>query len=296
MKKLIFTILIIAAVFIIWIGVNYLNPSLDVTSEYSNGKITTDVKAKDAENIKSTEFRYITYYLDQYVDVKPSVVTHSFPNYEENHIYEIREELFLGKKDHIEVEVVIIYDDRTEEIIGNAVIKNIKQKLYNDVVVEPEIAEDKVYYHAEGLTAAISKDSYDEEIIFYSDPNIDIPNIAIGFHKDYAIYPLNFFGVISEKEASEMNFLGMSTVEFTKNPDVDESYIVVEYSMIEFIWDGLYPYDLDGNEVLFENTHSDINFNLLTIDGKITEVAKVSIEKYNQMQNKMPNITFNISK
>lgn len=297
MKKLIFTILIIAAIFAVWMGVNYLNPSLDVTSEYSNGKITTDVKAENTENVKSTEFRYRIYYLDQYVNVKPEIVTYSFPNYEENHIYEVREELLLGKKNDIEVEVVITYNDGTEEMMGNTVIKDIKQKLYNDLVIEPEIAEDKVYYHAEGLTAVISKDSYDEEIIFYSDPNIETPNIAVGFHKDYAIYPLNFFGAICETEASEMNFLGMSLVEFTKDQDVDESYIVVEYGMIEFIWDGLYPYDLDGNEVIFENKHSDANFNLFTTDGRQTsEVAKASQEKYTQMRHKVPSITFNISK
>ena len=67
--------------------------------------------------------------------------------------------------------------------------------------------------------------------------------------------------------------------------------------MIEFIWDGLYPYDLDGNEVIFENKHSDANFNLFTTDGRQTsEVAKASQEKYTQMRHKVPSITFNISK
>ncbi len=295
MKRFIFITLVIGAIFVIWMAINHLNPSINITSEYANGKITTHVKAKSIQDITSTEFRYRAYFLDQYVNVEPRVETYSFSDYEENHIFEIWEDLLRGKKDYLEVEVVITYDDGTQEMTGNVVIQDIKQKVYDDFVIAPDIVDDRVYYRADGLTAIISKDSYDEEIIFYSNSNIEHANISVGFQKDYALYPLNLFGVISKVEASEKNFEGISPVDFTKDSGVEESYIVVEYSMIELAWDGFYPYDLNGNEVFYEGKIGDTDIGLVR-DNEIPEISKVSYEKYNQMRNKIPNITFKISK
>lgn len=295
MKRFIFITLVIGAIFVIWMAINHLNPSINITSEYANGKITTHVKAKGIQNITSTEFRYRTYFLDQYVNVEPRVETYSFLDYEENHIFEIWEDLLRGKKDYLEVEVVITYDDGTQEMTGNVVIQDIKQKVYDDFVIALDIVDDRVYYRADGLTAIISKDSYDEEIIFYSNSNSEHANISVGFQKDYALYPLNLFGVISKVEASEKNFEGISPVDFTKDSGVEESYIVVEYSMIELAWDGFYPYDLNGNEVFYEGKIGDTDIGLVR-DNEIPEISKVSYEKYNQMRNKIPNITFKISK
>jgi hypothetical protein len=296
MKKILITIILfIGAIVVIWIAINQLNPSLDVIPEYSNGKVVTYVEAKNIQNITSTEFRYRTYFLDQYVNVEPRVDIYSFPNYKENHTYEICEELLQGKKDYIEVEVVITYDDGTHKMMGNAVIQNIKQKVYDDFVISPEVVDDRVYYVTDGLTAIISKDSFDEEIIFYSNTNIEYPNISVGFQKDYALYRLNTFGVISKTEALKRNFEGISPVDFTKDSGVDESYIVVEYSMIQLDWDGLYPYDLDGNKVFYENKLGEGGIDLFR-NNKITEISQASYEKYRQMQNKIPNITFKISR
>ncbi|KGG79449.1 hypothetical protein Y919_12005 [Caloranaerobacter azorensis H53214] len=295
MRRFIFIILVLCIIFAIWVAINHFNPSLDITAEYSNGKIITHVTTKGIQNITSTEFRYRVYFLDQYINVEPRVRTYSFSNYKKTHIYEIREDLFQGKKDYLEVEVEITYDDGNQKITKKTGIKGIKEKIYNDFVIVPEIKEDKVYYRTDGLTAIIDRESYDDEIIFYSDPNSEYPNISVGFHKDYALYSLSSFEVISKNEALEENYVGFSVVDFTRESGVDESYIVIEYGMIELYWDGLYPYDLEGNKVFYEGKQGDTCINLV-VNNKVTEVSKASHEKYEQMLSKMPNIAFIITK
>lgn len=293
MKRLVLIIAIIGTIFAIWMVIERSNPSLIVTSEYSNGKIITYVKAKNIQNIASTEYRYRTCFLEQYANVKPRVHAYSFPSYEDTHIYEISADLLQGKKDYLEVEVEIIYGDGTHELIGKSVIQGIKQKIYYDFVIEPEMKDDKVYYHAEGLTAIIDKEVYSEEIIFYSNPNDNHLNISVGFQKDYALYQLNVYDVISKEEALDRNFQGFSPVDSTKYLSGDESYIVIEYGMIDLVWDGLYPYDLDGNDVFYEGEMNDEGITLIK-DNQMLDISKASYKKYSQMLSKMPNITFEI--
>ena len=293
MKKFVVVILVIGIVFAIWIDKTYSSPRLDITAEYSNGKIITNIYTKNINDITSMEIRYKTDFLDQYINVNPEVVTYSFPNYIKSHTLEIWDGLLQGKKDQIEVEVAVTFDKGTQELTEKVNVKDIKEKIYNDFVIEPEFINDNVHYNANGLIAVIDKDSYDKDIVFYSNPNYENANISVGFEKDYTLYSLNSFGVLSENEALEKNYKGFSLVEFTKEEGVDESFIVVEYGMIDLTWDGLYPYDLDGNEILYESKDGSIN---LFANGKATEISQSSYEKYKEMKDKIPNIKFIMTK
>lgn len=266
--------------------------SIDIKAEYSKGKIIATIDSSDIENIVSTEFRYKTYFLDQYIDVEPLVQTFNISGYKDNDTYHIREHFLQGQKDFIEIEVVVTYNDG-KQIVENTIIQNIKEKIYNDFVIKPEIVEDKVYYHANGLTAIIHKESYDEEILFYSNPNDIHPNISVGFEKDYALYRLNSYEVISKPEAAERNYEGFTKIDFQKDLDVDDFYILIEYGTIELDWEAFYPYDLDGNEVSY--TSKDGNLNMVK-DGKMVEISDAAHEKHKQMKDKFPDIEFRITK
>ncbi|MGF7057588.1 hypothetical protein [Brassicibacter mesophilus] len=291
MRKYVFIMLIIVAIATIWLVQTQSRSSLDATSKYSNGQIITNVKVKNIQNIVSTEYSYTTYFLEQYVNVLPAIKTFSFPNYKSSHVFEIQERLLEGKKDNIKVQIIIKYNDGEEEIMKNVDINDIKKKLYDDLIIQSEIKDDKIYYSTNGLTAIVDKDKYDKDIVFYSNPNNEYPNISVGFQKDFTLYPLKQYGAIPKSVAVKNNYEGMAPVEFIKKSTLEEDYLVVEYGMIELPWDGLYPYDLSGNSVYYEGEKSELGINLFK-DNQIVEVSKVSHEKYDQMLNKIPYITF----
>lgn len=270
-----------------------IEPSIDIKTEYSKGKIITTIDRSDIENIVSTEFRYKTYFLDQYIDVERLAQIFNISGYKDKDTYHIREHLLLGQKDFIEIEVAIIYNDGKQQLVENTIVHHIKEKIYNDFVIKPEIAEDKVYYHANGLTAIIHKESYDEEILFYSNPNDIHPNISVGFEKDYALYSLNSYEVISKPEAAERNYEGFTKIDFQKDLDVDNFYILIEYGMIALDWEGFYPYDLDGNEVFYTSKDGSLN---MVKDGKMVEISDAAHEKHKQMKDRFPDIEFRITK
>lgn len=294
MKKYILPILIIGIIFVAWLILGMTYSNIDISTKYSKGKVTTNVTLKGIENVTSTEFRYRTYFLEQYMNLEPQVDTYSFSKYKQNHNYEIRNDLFQGKKDLLEVEVIISYEDGTQQITKKVVMEDIKEKIYNDFVIKPKIKDDKVYYYVDGLTAVIDKKFFNEDIIFYTNSNEKYPNIIVGFQKDYTLYPLKSFGILSKAEASEKNYEGVTQVDFIIEQGANEDFIVVEYGMYDLVWDGLYPYDLDGNKVFYEGEEGDTEVNLI-VDNQQSKVSKVSHEKYKQMLNKIPKITFIIS-
>lgn len=291
-KKISIILVAIIVVFTIFMVKDMNRSKLDIVSEYAHGKIITSVDKKDVDDITNIEYRYKTYFLDQYVDVEPREEVYSFGNYEDNHIYELTELLFQGKKDHIDIEVVVTYDEGTQEIKGTIRIKDIKKKIYDDFVIEPKIEDDKVYYRVDGFTAIIDKIYYDEKILFYSNPNQG-QNIKVGFSKDYTLYRLNSYGVITKEAAQEENYEGFSLVDFEKDPEIDESYIVVEYGMIDLEWAGYYPYNLEGKEVFYESEDGGIN---LVKDGEMVELYQASKDKYGEISDSIPSIKFAIYK
>ncbi len=279
-----FIIIIIIVFFII----NNRNDNL-TTSEYLNGQIITQLSIKNTDNIVSTEFRYETFFLEQYTNVNPEIITYSFNNYEEAHIYGIDEDVLQGKKDYILVRVLISYDNGLTEIIGETKIKNIKEKVYTDYMINPEIEDNIVYYRVEGLTAMIDYDDYDEEIIFYSNPNHEGANIGVGFHKDYSLYALKNFELIPKDKALEMNYEGFKVIDFVDKSSTNDSWILAEYTSFESPWAGLYPYDLEGNKVYYESKDGGLD---LVNNGEISEIGKASQDKYHQMNARIPNIRF----
>ncbi|SCY48715.1 hypothetical protein [Alkaliphilus peptidifermentans] len=290
MKRFFIGITVIVILFAVWIVIGQSNSKAKVTAQYRDGRITTQVKTTGIHNIASTIFRYKTHFLDQYINVDPWVVTYTFPNRDETHIYEVPADLFGGKKDDLEVEVAVTYQDGTEEILGNVILKDMKKQVYDDFVLEPEFEEGFVYYHANGLTAVIAQNAYDEDIIFYSYPNSS--SLSVGFQKYYALYPLKNYGVISEEALSE-DFLGFEPVNAFINVSGEEMYIVVEHSMIDLRWDGFYPYDSEGNEVIYEGKAGE-NINLVR-NGELVDISKASHEKYRQMVSRIPDIRFLIT-
>lgn len=279
------TLGIIIVVFFI---INNRNDNL-ITSEYLNGQIITQLSIKNTDNIVSTEFRYKTFFLEQYSNVSPEIEIYSFNNYEEAHIYDIDESVLQGKKDYILVQVLISYDNGLTETIGETEIKNIKEKVYNDYVINPEFEDSIVRYKVGGLTAIIDYDAYDEEIIFYSNPNHEVPNIRVGFHKDYSLYALKFFELMSKDKALEMNYEGFQVIDFVNESSTNDSWILVEYTSFELPWAMLYPYDLEGNKVYYESKDGGLD---LVNSGEISEIAKASQDKYNQMNTRIPDIRF----
>lgn len=288
MKKGSYILIALGVVIVIFFIVNNKSNNL-ITSEYTNGQIVTQLNIKNTDNIQSIEFRYETSFLEQYTNVNPEVVTYLFNNYEETHIYDIDESILQGKKDYILVQVLVNYDDGSTEIIGEVGIKNIKEKVYNDYVISPDVVDDVVYYRVEGLTAIIDNMAYDEKIIFYSNPNNEEPNIRVGFHKDYALYPLKIFELISKYKALEMNYEGFGVIDFAKESSTDDSCIIAEYTTFEMPWPSLYPYDLEGNKVFYESKDGGLN---LVDNGEVSEIAKSSQEKYNQIKMRIPDIRF----
>lgn len=293
MKKIIIIILIVGVIFVVWKIGYFLSSSLEIKSEYLDGKIITNLEIEDTHNIESTKFRYKTYYLEQYINVDPRVEVYSFPEYKKSHSYEIQDDLFQGKKNYMEVEVIIDFKDSSKKIIEKIDIENIKEKTYNDFVIVSHTVNNEVHYSVDGLMAIIDQDSYDEDIIFYSNPNYENSNITVGFQKDYALYSLKSYSVISQDEAIENNYEGFSVIEATKEQEADETSILIEYGTYDLIWDGLYPYDLSGNEILYESNDGVIN---LFIDGEVTEISEASHEKHREIKDKLPNIRFKILK
>lgn len=294
MKRLFFGVIVLLFLFTVWMVIGQSNQKIKVTAQYLQGKITTQVKTEDIQNIESTIFRYKTHYLDQYINVGPEVQVYIFPNEKETHVFEVHAELFEGKKDNLEVEVAVKYQDGTEEILGNVTIPGIKKQVYDDFVIKPEFEEGSIFYRTNGLTAVIKQDEYDEEILFYSDPNREFPNISVGFQKDHSLYPLSVYEVIPETEALNRNYEGFAPVDFTNISEGHKSYIVIEHGMFDLWWDGLYPYDNEGNEVIYEAREEDSGI-VLARDNETLEISKASHEKWTKMVNKIPNIKFLIT-
>lgn len=279
------TLGIIIVVFFI---INNRNDNL-ITSEYLNGQIITQLSIKNTDNIVSTEFRYETFFLEQYTNVSPETEVYPFNNYEEAHTYLIDEEVLQGKKDYILVQVLVSYDNGLTEIIGETEIKHIKEKVYNDYVINPEFEDSIVRYKVGGLAAIIDYDAYDEDIIFYSNPNHEEANIRVGFHKDYSLYALKFFELIPKDKALEMNYEGFQVIDFVDESSTNDSWILAEYTSFELPWVSLYPYDLEGNKVYYESKDGGLD---IINNGEISEIAKASQDKYNQMNTRIPDIRF----
>lgn len=149
MKKGSYILIVFGALITLFFIVNNRNNNL-ITSEYNNGQIITKLNVRNTDNIYSTEFRYETSFLEQYTNVNPEVMSYLFNNYEETHTYDIDESILQGKKDYILVQVILSYDDGSTEIIGKAVTKNIKEKVYDDYVISPHVEDDGIYYRVEG--------------------------------------------------------------------------------------------------------------------------------------------------
>lgn len=262
-----------------------------VEAEYQNGQIITQLNINDTDNILSTEFRYITSFLEQYKNIDPHVEIYLLQNYVEHHTYNIEENILQGKKDNIVIQVSVTYNDGSSNIIGGKKIKNIKKRLYDDYIIIPDFKDDAVYFKTNGITAIIDNNSYDEEIILFSNPNYESPNIAVGFHKDYALYGLQYFGVISKDKVTEMNYEGFKVIDLVEESDLTNPNLMVEYGATELIWSGLYPYDLEGNEIIYESNNGELNF---VNNGELSEIYKASNDKYNQMKAKLPEIRFKI--
>jgi len=288
MKKRAFIMIILGIIIIIFIVLSIRNKNL-ITAKYSNGQIITKINIKNPNNIQSTEFRYITHFLEQYKNIEPRMVKYSFDGYKETHIFNIDETMLQGKKDYILVQVFLNYNDGTTELIGETKVKNIKEKVYQDFVISPDFKNDLVYYRTKGFTAVFDSSDYDEEIIFYSNPNYEWSNITVGFHKDYALYNLKSYGLIPYDKAVEEGFEGFSIVDFYEKPE-DDSLILVEYGMIDLFWAGLYPYDLEGNPVFYES--KDGGLSLIDDNGELNEVSKAGIAKYQEMKQRIPKIRF----
>lgn len=261
-----------------------------IRASYVDGAINMTFRIPNAEEVESSQLIYRIHFLDNYEKVAPMESTLILDHITSEYVLKLDPTWFLGMKDLIELNIEVTYNNGDQREYSTT-YTDFLDDLADDFCLTPINDGDYIIYPFENISVKVLKNDIPEDFVLFKSFFSPDERFFIGFKYHAYLYPIKEYQLLSKSAYDNLlDEEKRGTIIPFANESSNTQSVLLNNEYIVHPWEGLFPYDEDGNLIKYVNPRSG-GLHLI-YNNIISEVYQNSVDKYIDYFANLPKIEF----